>query len=203
MLRMVGIEPYSGRPVSWSIECPVPGVVLINLNLVSALHPAPFHWRVGTWRKPPLDIEIEPSSGCLQAIQFALQDEQVPLVAVASLPAGKSGLPVFDTGDWPIDRYLDVHGQVTAIRTPADQLGLFVSSGETTSTSQIPGLVLGYDHNSNVHEIRIGPLADEDWDAIVAMSVGARETTLAVPEGGLTQLGSRRPGETSPAGRLG
>jgi hypothetical protein len=173
MPRAVGIEPYVGRPASWSIECPVPGVVLINLNLVSALHPAPLHWRVGNWRKPPLDIEIEPSSGSLQAIQFALQDEQVPLVAVASLPTGKSGLPVFDTADWPTDRYLDVRGQVAAIRTPADELGLVVSSEETTSTSQIPGLVLGYDRNSSIHEIRIGPLPDEDWDAIAAMSVGA------------------------------
>jgi hypothetical protein len=65
VLRLVGMEHEPQAMVAWRIESPTVGVVLFDVDVGAWGHPIPLHWRAGDWRKPPLDIQLDPRSGRL------------------------------------------------------------------------------------------------------------------------------------------
>lgn len=169
-LRAVAAHAPSSA-ATWAIECPSPGVVLINVEIEGSNSLAPLHWRTGDWTKPPLDIEVNPSDGAVQAIQVVLQDENVPLGALRAGHEGAVGIPLVDVEGWPDDRYRDVRCSVELARATTGEL--IVTFGELGSTSHagLPGsLVFGWDGSGHLCEIVIGPLTPEDWDDIDAFT---------------------------------
>jgi hypothetical protein len=171
MVRVVAVAPDVEGTVGWRIESPTVGVVLVDVGLGGDRDPAPLHWRAGEWSKPPLDLAIDPLSGRLQALQFVLQDERVPVEEVAPLPAGQQGVPVFEVAGWPADRYRDVRCPVAAIRSQAGELVLRLSRGGVANACRVRGgLAIGYDRDDDLCEIRVGPLAGDEWESIDSFS---------------------------------
>jgi hypothetical protein len=168
MLRLVRLEDATPKIV-WRIESPVPGVVLIDVD-VGSREPVPLHWRAGTWTKPPLDVFLD-SEGHLAGFQLVLQDERVALSKGSNAPLLESGLPVFDTTLWPADRYLDEHMKVSTVRLSTGEL--VVGIGEDDRVMKVyqvgTGLTIGLVRDVLV-EIRLGPLTVDDWDSINAFS---------------------------------
>lgn len=179
MLRFQGAFTQ-GVSATWAIESPVPGVVLISLEIAGPKSLTPFHWRAGDWTKPPLDIELNPTNGAIQALQLVLQDEHVSRGSLKAAPESAVGIPVVECTDWPSDRYRDVRCEVRVTRGEANEV--IVSLGERTvvSRSGLPGSVtFGWDESSNLCELVIGPLGTQDWDDIDAFS-----GNLGVPSDG-------------------
>jgi hypothetical protein len=172
MVRVVAVDPEVEDAVGWRIESPTPGVVLVDVGLGGDPDPVPLHWRAGEWSKPPLDLAIDPVSGRLQALQFVLQDERVPVAEVAPLPAGQQGVPVLEVAGWPADRYRDVRCPVAAIPSQAGELVLRLGRGGVANACRVRGgLAIGYDRDGDLGETRVGPLADDDWESIDSFSV--------------------------------
>jgi hypothetical protein len=112
-LQCVDIRQISVRR---EIVKPTEGVILLNV-FVGGPYPLqpPLHWLVGNWKKPPLDIEIDPQEGSVRALQFVIQDERFfPLVSVPVTVKDYLGIPKIDIADWPSNRYLEETAAVTA-----------------------------------------------------------------------------------------
>jgi hypothetical protein len=150
---------------------PLLGVVLINVNVVGEKDPAPLHWRVGTWGKPPLDVALD-QQGQLVGFQFVLQDEQVPVRELRELPPSESGAPRFDIENWPTARYLDVSSAVMVHRTTEGELVLHLGDEPIERGCRLgPDLSMGFTAVGALTEIRLGPLPLDDWEAIDAFSL--------------------------------
>lgn len=165
------LDPHTVR-AAWSIEAPTPGVVLIDVTLGESRPTTPLHWRMGTWTKPPLDLSLD-DGGRPVALQFVLQDERVAAgQSLADLPEPEGGVPIFDINDWPPERYCDETGPVRANRLPSGELRLQIGEPQPVRRAcrTAPGLLLGFDERDVLAEIRLGPLAGEDWEAINAFS---------------------------------
>lgn len=171
-LRLVLIEPTSNT-ADWEIDRPARGVVLINVEVVGLHEPAPLHWRVGTWVKPPLDIRLD-REGRFIGFQFVFQDEKVPEEASRNLPAPTAGLPVFDTQHWPTDRYLDRKSEVSASRLTGRELLLRFGNERFVQHVCLvaPALSMGFADDDELIEIRLGPLPSEDWESLDTLSMG-------------------------------
>lgn len=171
MLRMVRAEQGAQDSI-WSIESPTPGVVLIDVAIGGDPPAVPLHWRAGTWRKPPLDLALD-AQGQLLSLQFALQDEHVAPGVSSVLPELEASVPTFDVANWPEDRYLDEKVPVVATRLVGGELSLKIGKGEHV-VDRAPeldsGLVLAFPSDDRLAEIRLGPLAPEDWRVIDAFS---------------------------------
>jgi hypothetical protein len=171
MVRVVAVAPDVEGTVGWRIESPTVGVVLVDVGLGRDPDPAPLHWRAGEWSKPPLDLEIDSISGRLQALQFILQDERVPVEKVAPLPAGQQGVPVFEVAGWPADRYRDVRYPVAAIRSQTGELVLRIGRRGCANACRVRGgLAIGYDRGGDLCKIRVGPLTGDEWESIDSFS---------------------------------
>jgi hypothetical protein len=169
-LRLVRVDPVSVAAV-WSIETPTPGVVFIDVALDGDAPPAPLHWRASTGAKPPLDLSLD-GGGRLVGFQFVLQDERVPSGEWSVLPDPENGVPLFDVSEWPSDRYRDEIVPVSASRLSGGELTLRLGEARApTHACQVgAGLVMAFNEDNSLAEIRLGPLDDEDWDAIAAFS---------------------------------
>jgi hypothetical protein len=151
-------------------DSPARGVAILDVTIGSTSTPAPLHWRAGDWKKPPFDVSLG-SDGRPESVQVVFQDEEIPMTD--SLPSidVEPGVPLFDVGGWPTDRYLDARAVVHAKRLPSGELA--VSIGEDPANHWLglgEGLQFGLDLSGEVVEIRIGPLDDEQWRVIAAAS---------------------------------
>lgn len=178
MLRVFSRSMEPVGEVSWRMESPVPGVVLIDVAVGSGGCPVPLHWRVGDWTKPPLDVSLT-AEGRIEAFQFVLQDERVEdeLAGRTEVTTRRSvawaGAVTFAIERWPADRYLDERLEVSAERSGSDELVLRIGDRlvELEYCEAGLGLLLGFDHDELV-EIVLGPLSVEDWDSVGAFSLG-------------------------------
>jgi hypothetical protein len=102
------------------------GLTLIDYELTceQETRHSPLHWRVGTWEKPPIDVEIDSESGQLWAIQLVLQEETVPLQKLCkSSFEHQSGVPIFNRSLWlPEVLYYDEKVQVFTAWNSQDEL---------------------------------------------------------------------------------
>lgn len=123
MLRLLRVEDRAVK-VSRRLENPATGVALINCTLNVSAQGPPLHWRVGNWKKPPIDIEIDPTDGHLSALQVVLQDEGIAEGVLWKTEMKKiSGIPFFDLAIWPPKgRYLDEHSEPVIARSPSGDL---------------------------------------------------------------------------------
>jgi len=172
MLKLIDANPI-GSDASWTIECPVPGVVIINVTVGRSLTPVPLHWRAGTWEKPPLDVFLN-EEGQLVGMQFVIQDEHLEL-GFGEMPVkAKTGAPRFDVSFWPTDRYKDETISVSAKRVPGGELVLHIGDKEPIRQSYetSPGFVLSFGRSDQLMRIQIGPLTSDDWADIDSFSLG-------------------------------
>jgi hypothetical protein len=152
--------------VTWSIESPTIGVVVIDVRVGSDFTPAPLHWRAGDWTKPPLDLAFSPD-GRLETIQIVLQDEtlggagsriDVPVVA---------GHATFDVQRWPADRYLDERIAVVTERLDSDVILVTIGSSKAIRFNRVAhSLTLGFNRGDRLAQIWIGPLGTNEWALI-------------------------------------
>ena len=170
MLRAQG-ELTQDVLVTWAIESPTPGVVLVSVVIEGPRSVTPLHWRGGDWTKPPLDIEVNPTNGAVQALQVVLQDEHVQRGHLDSKAAGVAGIPVVEVTDWSEDRYRDVRCEVQVTRGPTDELVIRLGESPVASRSGASGLLMfGWDASVRLCEIVIGPLGRNEWDDIDAFA---------------------------------
>lgn len=169
-LRLVRTDP-GPRAATLSIETPTPGVVLIDVALEGQAPSAPLHWRAGTWSKPPLDLSLD-DQGRPVGLQFVLQDERVPTGHWTVFPDPEEGLPLFDIGDWPSERYCDETMSVEASRLSGGELALRLGDPQPLghACEVAPGVLMGFTHAGDLAEIRLGPFDEEDWASIHAFS---------------------------------
>ena len=171
MLRLARLEPAARVRAIREVVSPTGGVVLVNVTLPAGSR-SPLHWRTGTWDKPPLDVEIDPHDGRLQALQIVLQDESVPLI-VKRVDASDSceGLPVFDTSGWvSADRYRDETMAVAVNRAADDRLEAWLG-GEQEPVSVLTvddELALLFAGEGELVAIRVGPLTSHEWGVVAA-----------------------------------
>ncbi len=173
MLRIISCSSELADEVSWRVESPVPGVVLIDVSVGPGGCAVPLHWRAGDWTKPPLDVSLSPQ-GRIEAVQFVLQDERVGRVSMrVQRPVAQSGTAVFAVDDWAADRYLDERIEVSAARSGTDELVLRIGDPpvDLEYCSAGAGLLLGFDRDELV-EIVLGPLSLDEWDSVGAFSLG-------------------------------
>lgn len=160
----------SASCIAWNIDSPTPGVVLIDLSFEGTEDIVPLHWRVGTWEKPPLDIALD-SRGSLVSVQLVLQDEKLDLCRWTSLDRSRSCLPIFDISAWAGDRYQDERIALTVCKLSSGELGVrFANGAKIKTVCRISGLTLAFSDLDQLVEIRIGPLSEDEWDAIHAFS---------------------------------
>lgn len=172
MLRAQG-SLTQGASATWAIESPVPGVVLINLEIAGPKSLTPLHWRGGDWTKPPLDIELNPMNGAVQALQLVLQDEHVSRGTAEAASEYAVGIPVVELTEWPNDRYRDVRCDVRVTRGETNELIVRLGASTVSSRTGVPGRVMfGWDESANLCELVIGPLESQDWEDIDAFSGG-------------------------------
>lgn len=173
MLRMVSCSPELVVEVSWRVESPVPGVVLIDASVGSGGCAVPLHWRGGDWSKPPLDVSLS-AHGQIVALQLVLQDERVGRVPMSAQRfVARSGAVTFAVDGWAADRYLDERVEVSAARSSADELVIRIGDplGDLEYCRAGAGLVLGF-YRDELVEIVLGPLTLDDWDSVDAFSLG-------------------------------
>jgi hypothetical protein len=84
---------------------PTDSVAIVNVTVGPPDHLSRpnLHWRAGQWQKPPVDIEINPVDGRLQAIQLVLQDELFPTWSLSLPEQAQAGLPCVDRQPWGPD----------------------------------------------------------------------------------------------------
>lgn len=112
-LRLKRITESEGRcRSSGSWTAPHAGSSFLDVAVGETAPGAPFHWRAGDWRKPPVDVRLS-HEGAVESIQFVLQDESVDVDDVIPPPDIATGLPKFDVAAWPSDRYSDVRVPIT------------------------------------------------------------------------------------------
>lgn len=163
--------PGPACAATWAIESPTPGVVIISVEIEGSRSLSPLHWRAGDWTKPPLDIELNPDHGAVQAVQIVLQDENVPRRATIASQDCVVGVPVVDVAGWPTDRYRDVRRSMQVARASTGELVIKLGALSVACRAGLPGsLMFGWDESSNLCEVVIGPLTSEGWDDIDALS---------------------------------
>ncbi len=169
-LQLRQTKPATVR-ATWGIQTPTIGVVIIDVVIDESETPLPLHWRVGTWVKPPLDLSID-HDGRLVGIQFVLQDERVQPGHSSGLPDPAVAVPVFNVENWPIDRYRDEAMVVDACRLSGGELLLRVGEARdlTRACRTSRELVVAFDQDDSLAEIRLGPLSREDWEVIDTFS---------------------------------
>jgi hypothetical protein len=115
-LRLLRIEPVDVH-LRREVSSPAPGVAIIDIVTepeIGRSH-TPLHWRVGDWRKPPIDISIRPDTGAFESIQIVFQDEHIrPCNSSAQSAQAQIGLPLLVVHDVPESRYVDVDASVQA-----------------------------------------------------------------------------------------
>jgi len=169
-LTLRGLIP--GPTAIWAIESPTPGIVLINVVIPGSRSPAPLHWRAGDWTTPPVDVEINPNDGAIEAIQIVLQDERIDFGGRRKTLELVSGQPCVDVSDWPADRYRDVHCSVAVERAQDGELVVdFGDAAPMTQSGESGSLVFGWDASGELSQLIVGPFSSEDWDDINAFSV--------------------------------
>jgi hypothetical protein len=167
MVRIVRVDHSAKAQVRWVIGSPTPGVVLVDVKIGNNSSVLPLHWRTGDWTKPPLDVELDPNSGEVLAVQFVLQDERVPRQEVEDLPDVGQGVPLFDIRGWPADRYSDFRQLVRVVRSKVDEMVLSIGSDRAVAGLSIDGrLMFAHDQSCRLCEIRIGPLSSEEWTTV-------------------------------------
>lgn len=171
-LQLLRTEPATAF-ATWRIETPTVGVVLIDVVIGGSQTAVPLHWRVGTWMKPPLDVALD-GEGRLVGFQFVLQDERVDRATWSMLPDLESTVPVFNVENWPPDRYRDETLSVNARRLAGGELALRVGDERPLARAfdLAPRLVLAFGADGALAEMRLGPLPNDDWEAIDAFSLG-------------------------------
>lgn len=149
--------------VNWTLDCPAPGVVIIDVAVGDAASAVPFHWRAGDWTKPPLDFRLS-ERGALESIQIVFQDEEVSEGEGVAPPATARGCPVFDVGDWPAGRYLDVRTSVRVLRLPSGELRAVIGDREPEQSIAVAeGLRLEVDPARHLVGVVFGPLSVGEW----------------------------------------
>ena len=165
-LRLARIEGTPEPRVRWKIESPTRGVVLVDVAL-GPQSPVPYHWRVGLWNKPPLDIELDPGTGAPQALQVVIQDERVPPGALAApIRVRHRGLPQFDLSLWSDEsRYVDENGELTLARSPDQWLEVHLPGADRAEVLySVDGrLEFLLAAEGGVVAVRFGPLSRTEW----------------------------------------
>ena len=135
MLRVVSLEAVGYRDgLRLRVESPTRWVCFVEAGLepLDARRALPLHWRAGDWSKPPIDIEVDPTSGLLLNVQLVLQDERVlPRCARPVGEAEAAGVPRFDVSTWARgERYQDETMCVTIAWSAVDSLYMEFESVE-------------------------------------------------------------------------
>lgn len=167
----LGID--TSEHVSWTIDCPAPGTLIIDVAVGHAASAVPLHWRAGDWTKPPLDFRLS-ERGALESVQVVLQDEEVSEDEGAALPATVRGCPVFHVGDWPEGRYMDVRTSVKILRLPSGELHAVIGDRMPEQSIVVAeGLRLEVDTARRLVGAVIGPLSVSEWRKVQLASPGA------------------------------
>jgi hypothetical protein len=162
------IEPDGALPIKWQLDCPTRGVVILDVAVGEVATSTPLHWRAGDWSKPPLDVRLS-DDGEVESIQFVFQDESVDVGDVVPPTDTATGLPVFDVGAWPSDRYYDVRVPVTTLRLPSGHLYAVIGDSQPSrSVSVTWGLRFDIDPADQLVGIALGPLTADEWQLIEA-----------------------------------
>jgi hypothetical protein len=144
---------------------------LINVDVAGPRSLTPLHWRAGEWTEPPIDIEVNPDDGAIQAVQVVLQDEWAGMRVPPSSQDAVSGLPLVAFADWPTDGYWDVRCRVAVARAGTGELIVDLGDrGAVSYAGQLGSLLFGWDASGELCQIVIGPLSSEDWDDVNAFS---------------------------------
>jgi hypothetical protein len=166
-LRLLRVEPATVH-VSRSIEAPTAGVAILELGMEheGGRSLAPLHWRIGDWQKPPLDISLHPSSGALEEVQIVFQDERIEPGWLHPAPDELlgPGLPYLMPESLTGSRYIDVRGEVTAVRNDATIQIMWGHSSALLATilvSQDFRLYIDRDHLLTGFEI--GRITVDEW----------------------------------------
>ena len=165
-------------PTDISVSSPTGGVAMVDVKLGVEESPAPKHWRVGDWNKPPLDISLN-NEGLIQNIQIVLQDESVAFAKPASQPPAneEAGLPSFNVDQWPSDRYLDARSDVTVVRSITDELVVRIGKDQAERVLRVGrSLRLGLGEVNDIVSVFVGPLDADSWRLVAEAA-----TSLAPP----------------------
>lgn len=162
------INPEGALPIKWQLDCPTRGVVILDAAVGEVATSTPLHWRAGDWSKPPLDVRLS-DNGEVESIQFVFQDESVDVGDVVPPSEMATGLPTFEVGAWPPDRYSDVHLPVTTLRLPSGHLYAAIGNFQPSrSVSVTWGLRFDFDPADQLVGIALGPLTADEWQLIEA-----------------------------------
>jgi hypothetical protein len=170
LLRVRGVLIEESAAVL-DIDTPTHGVAIVNARFDRRKSPVPLHWRAGDWTKPPMDIEIDPQTGAVQAAQFVLQDERIPQSDMTEAPTPSGGTPIVETEGWTSDPYLGVHCDLRVWRGSSDELIVTFGDRSAVSHNGRDRLTFGWDDASELAEVTFGPLSRQDWARINAYSV--------------------------------
>lgn len=162
------VGPVRALPVTWHVDCPAPGVVIVDVALGDGGVDVPLHWRSGDWSKPPLDVRLS-TEGEVQGIQLVFQDEVIEEGEAVPPSDIVVGVPTFDVAAWPADRYHDVRVPVSVRRLPSGHLYAVIGdSSPSSSVTVAPALRFDLDDVDHLAGIAVGPLTDDDWHVIEA-----------------------------------
>lgn len=162
------VEPAEAPRIHWTLDCPTRGVVILDVAVGQGASDAPLHWRAGDWTKPPLDVQLS-DVGAVEGIQFVFQDEAVDVGEVVMPADAEVGLPTFDVGQWPADRYTDAHVEVRTVRLQSGELYAAIGNSQLERVVSVTwGLRLGFDSSDQLAGIALGPLTTEEWQVVEA-----------------------------------
>lgn len=166
-LQVRTVNPGSDL-VQIAVDSPTRGVAIVDVQISPILNPAPLHWRAGDWTKPPLDVSLGPD-GRPKSLQVVFQDEEVPRTNASEPIQAEVGVPIFDIGDWPANRYLDTRTVVQMEHLESDELAVRIGTDQPDRWLQLgPGLEFGFDAAGTLVKLIIGPLDDGQWRLIAA-----------------------------------
>ncbi len=170
------VEPDETAAIRWTLDCPARGVVTLDVAVGQETSGAPLHWRAGDWTKPPLDLRLS-ASGSVESIQFVFQDEAVAPGESVLPSRSEIGSPTFDVTTWPEDRYVDARLPVRTFRLATGELYAAIGEGRPERSMSVTcGLRFGFDSSDQLVGIALGPLTDDEWrmvDAVTAAVVEA------------------------------
>lgn len=154
-----------------SVDCPAPGVVLIEAFLDDAIG-GDLHYRVGSFTKPPLDLWIRPD-GVIGGAQFVLQDEVVPKCGTQPPTQVHDMRPRVDISAWPQeDPYLDVVAQTTACENNGS-VNVHVDRLHVVRWHRVGEyLRIGFDSHEALCGVSLGPLRSWQWEMVRSCAIG-------------------------------
>ena len=163
----------AGVQASRAVESPTTGVVIVNLvvQYEGPRSAAPQHWRVGTWRKPPIDFRLNEETGALESIQVVLQDEAVVQHdQFGILRNVATGWPQLQIAHYePMPRYVDVRAEVDLTLSPKKWMqASWAERDGTWDCISVPGGLDLISAAGVVVGIEFGPLADSELDMLRA-----------------------------------